>query len=94
MDGYSGIIIIAFSIIIGIIILFLVLPAIVLSLFDGTNKGKKESIKNNQIGMGRSSKPEIVSKKIDAEERLAFIIFTIITVIALIPILYILFLYE
>nr|WP_314263749.1 hypothetical protein [uncultured Moellerella sp.] len=47
MDGHSGIIIISFSIFIGFVILFLVLPVIILSLFDKGSKARQEVIQKN-----------------------------------------------
>lgn len=52
------------------------------------------SSESKQAMMSQDSRPELISKKIDSEERFAFIIFTVITVMILIPVLYILFFYE
>ncbi|AVE43699.1 MULTISPECIES: hypothetical protein [Providencia] len=90
----DGLIVITFSIIIGFIALVLILPVIILSLFDKSREAKKHSVTKYQREMEKIEKPEVIAKQIDNEERMTLIIFSIVILIVLVVTIYILFCYR
>ncbi|HEM8876869.1 TPA: hypothetical protein U2R13_004083 [Providencia stuartii] len=90
----DGLIVITFSIIIGFIALVLILPVVILSLFDKSREAKKQSVTKYQREMEKIEKPEVIAKQIDNEERMTLIIFSIVILIVLVVIIYILFCYR